>query len=147
MYFFRGELSFNAFWLWMTHNVLKHEGSKFVRRVSLTFSSSVFSSSKMYLLFLGTIKIIYAHCKKKKERQKENKRKRKESHIQKNKRKTAKSSKITSLEKTTNSMLANIFLDIFMWITILYKHIIVCILLYNLLFTKYHGSFGRYQRI
>ena len=50
----------------------------------------------------------------KKERQKENKRKRKESHIQKNKRKTAKSSKITSLEKTPNSMLANIFLDIFM---------------------------------
>ena len=99
------------------------------------YVSIVFRNHKYYICSL----------QKKKERQKENKRKRKESHIQKNKRKMAKSSKITSLEKTPNSMLANIFLDIFMWITILYKHIIVCILLYNLLFTKYHGSFGQYQ--
>ena len=75
----------------MTHNVLKHEGSKFVRHVSLTFGGFVcvlfFQNKKISLLFSGTIKIIYAHCK---ERQKENKRKRKDSNIQKNKRKKTK---------------------------------------------------------
>ena len=34
-----------------------------------------------------------------------------------------KSSKITSLQKTSKSMLADIFLDNFMWIRILYKRI------------------------
>ena len=127
MYFFWGQLSFYVFWLWMTHNVLKHEGSKFVRRVSLTFGSFVcvffFQNKKISLLFSGTIKIIYAHCKEwKKDRRKIREKGRTQTYRKIRGRRPI-SSKITSLEKTSKSMLADIFLDNFMWIRILYKRI------------------------